>query len=31
MIFERGSPGLLYTREAIDITDTVIARFNEKS
>lgn len=30
MIFERGSPGLLYTREAIDITDLVIARFNKK-
>lgn len=30
MILERGSPGLLYAREAIDITDLVIARFNEK-
>ena len=30
MIFERGSPGLLYTREAIDITDLVISRFNKK-
>jgi hypothetical protein len=26
----RGTPGLMYTREALDITDLVIAKFNEK-
>ena len=31
MILNRGTPGLLYTREALDITDKVIARFNKKS
>ncbi len=30
LIVERGSPGLLYSREALDITDTVIANFNKK-
>ncbi len=31
VIMRRGSPGLLYTREALDITDTVIERYNAKS
>jgi outer membrane protein len=31
MILNRGTPGLLYTREALDITDKVIQRFNKKS
>ena len=26
----RNSPGLIYTREALDITDRVIEKFNEK-
>jgi outer membrane protein len=30
MIVERSTPGLLYSREALDITDDVIARFNKK-
>jgi outer membrane protein len=30
MIVERGTPGLLYSREALDITDMVIKRFNSK-
>jgi outer membrane protein len=30
LIVERGSPGLLYSREALDITDSVIADFNKK-
>jgi outer membrane protein len=30
VIMARGSPGLLYTREAIDITDAVIQKFNQK-
>jgi outer membrane protein len=30
VIMERGSPGLLYAREAVDITDLVISRFNQK-
>jgi outer membrane protein len=30
LIVERGTPGLLYSREALDITDAVIARFNQK-
>ena len=30
MIFLRGSPGVLYTRESIDLTDEVIQRFNKK-
>jgi outer membrane protein len=30
LIVERGTPGLLYSREALDITDTVIERFNNK-
>jgi outer membrane protein len=31
LILRRGSPGLLYTREALDITDLVIERYNKKS
>lgn len=30
MILARGYPGLLYTREALDITDLVIQKFNKK-
>ncbi|MBW2272825.1 MAG: OmpH family outer membrane protein [Deltaproteobacteria bacterium] len=30
MIFMRNTPGLAYTREALDITDLVIEKFNEK-
>jgi hypothetical protein len=26
----RGSPGLLYTREALDITDLIIKKYNQK-
>jgi len=31
MILRRGTPGLLYTREALDITDLVIEKYNAKS
>ena len=31
MIIRRGAPGFLYTREALDITDLVIERYNKKS
>jgi outer membrane protein len=31
MILRRGSPGLLYTREALDITDLIIQKYNQKS
>ncbi len=31
MILRRGAPGVLYTREALDITDIVIERYNKKS
>jgi outer membrane protein len=31
LIFRRGTPGLLYTREALDITDLVIEKYNAKS
>ena len=31
MILRRGTPGLLYTREALDITDIVIEKYNAKS
>ncbi len=31
MILRRGAPGILYTREALDITDTVIEKYNSKS
>lgn len=30
LILARGTPGLLYSREALDITDLVIKKFNEK-
>lgn len=30
VIFERSSPGLLYAKEALDVTDLVIQRFNKK-
>lgn len=31
MILRRGAPGVLYTREALDVTDMVIERYNKKS
>ncbi len=31
MIIRRGAPGVLYTREALDLTDLVIERYNQKS
>ena len=31
MILRRGSSGLLYTREALDITDTIIEKYNKSS
>ena len=31
LIMRRGAPGLLYTREALDITDLVIEKYNAKS
>jgi len=30
LIFMRNSPGIMYTRESLDITDVVIERFNAK-
>ncbi len=30
VVMDRSTPGLLYTREAIDITDLVIEKFNKK-
>ena len=30
IIMDRSTPGLVYTREALDITDAVTARFNKK-
>ena len=30
IILRRGSPGLLYTREALDITDLIIKKYNQK-
>jgi len=30
MIIQRGTPGVMYTREALDITDKVVAAFNGK-
>ncbi len=30
LIIGRGTPGVMYTREALDITDQVIKKFNEK-
>ena len=31
MILRRGAPGLLYAREALDVTDLVIEKYNKKS
>ena len=31
VIMRRGTPGLLYTREALDITDLIIEKYNAKS
>jgi outer membrane protein len=31
LIIRRGAPGVLYTREALDITDMVIEKYNQKS
>ena len=31
LILHRGSPGLMYSKEALDITDIIIAKFNQKS
>ena len=31
LIIRRGTPGILYTREALDITDLVIEKYNAKS
>jgi len=31
LILQRGSPGLLYTREALDITELIIEKYNQKS
>jgi outer membrane protein len=31
LIIGRGTPGVLYTREALDITDLVIEKYNSKS
>jgi len=30
LILERGTPGLVYAKEALDITDQVVQRFNKK-
>lgn len=30
LILRRGAPGVLYTREALDITDVVIEKYNQK-
>ena len=30
MIIRRGAPGILYTREALDITDLIIEKYNQK-
>jgi outer membrane protein len=31
LIFMRNTPGIMYTREALDITELIIKKFNEKS
>ena len=31
VIFSRDAPGVLYSREALDITDLVIEKYNQKS
>jgi outer membrane protein len=30
LILRRGTPGVLYTREALDVTDLIIKRYNQK-
>ncbi len=30
MILRRDTPGVLYTREALDITDLIIEKYNQK-
>jgi Skp family chaperone for outer membrane proteins len=30
LILRRGTPGVLYTREALDVTDLIIQRYNKK-
>jgi outer membrane protein len=30
LILRRGTPGVLYTREALDVTDVIIKRYNQK-
>jgi len=30
LIIRRGTPGVLYTREALDVTDLIIKRYNQK-
>jgi Skp family chaperone for outer membrane proteins len=30
LIFRRGAPGLLYSREALDITDLIVEKYNQK-
>ena len=30
VILQRGAPGILYTREALDITDLIIEKYNQK-
>ena len=30
LILRRGAPGFLYTREALDVTDLVIEKYNQK-
>jgi Skp family chaperone for outer membrane proteins len=30
LIIRRGAPGVLYTREALDVTQLVIDRYNKK-
>jgi outer membrane protein len=30
LIIRRGTPGVLYTREALDVTDLIIQRYNQK-
>jgi hypothetical protein len=29
-VLERATPGLIYAKEALDITDIVVQRFNKK-
>ncbi len=31
LILGRGTPGVLYTREALDVTDRIIEKYNQKS